>query len=130
MQALVARFYDEVLNQGRLDLLGELIADDFVEHGTPPIPPGSDGFRSFVARVGEAFPDFHFGVDDWIVGGDRVVVRGSAAGTHQGEFLGYAPTGKRVSWTAIHIWRVADGRLAERWSEADVLDIVEQLRTS
>jgi predicted ester cyclase len=127
---LVARFYDEVLNQGQVELLDELAARDFVEHGTPPLPPGLDGFKEFVGQVVERFPDFHFTVHEWIVEGDRVVVRGSAAGTHSGPFLGIEATGRRVTWTAIHIWRIADGRLAERWSEADVLGIVRQLKES
>lgn len=127
-RAIVARFYDEVLNEGRLNLLDELLAPDFVEHGSPPIPPGIEGFRAFVTRIGSAFEDFTFTVEDWIATGDRVVARGAAAGTHRGDFLGFAATGRRVTWTAIHIWRVADGRLAERWAEADVFGIVEQLR--
>jgi steroid delta-isomerase-like uncharacterized protein len=124
---LVARFYDEVLNQKHLAVVDELVADDFVEHGTPPLPPGIDGFREFVGGVIAAFPDFEFTVHDWVVEGDLVVARCSARGTHQGEFLGFVATGRQVSWTAIHIWRIVDGRLAERWSEADVLGITKQL---
>jgi predicted ester cyclase len=124
---LVARFYDEVLNQKRLAVVDELIAGDFAEHGTPPLPPGIDGFREFVRGVIAAFPDFEFTVHDWVVEGDLVAARCSARGTHLGKFLGFAATGRQVSWTAIHIWRIVDGRLAERWSEADVLGITEQL---
>jgi len=128
-QQTVARFYDDVLNQKRLDRIDELVSPDFVEHGSPPIE-GREGFRAFVRGLLEALPDFHFAVDDWLVDGDRVAARCSATGTHQGELFGFAPTGKRVSWTAIHIWRVVDGQLAERWSEADLLGIVEQLKGS
>jgi predicted ester cyclase len=123
---LVHRFYKEVLNEKHLEVLDELIAEDFVEHGTPPIR-GRSEFRSFVAGLLGALPDFQFTVDDWVVAGDRVVARASARGTHRGEFLGYSPTHRPVSWTAIHIWRAADGRLVERWSEADLLGIVTQL---
>jgi steroid delta-isomerase-like uncharacterized protein len=124
---LVERFYDEVLNQQRLDLLDTLIAPDFVEHGFPPIV-GAEGFRAFVSGLIEALPDLELTVDDWVVEGDRVAARIGVRGTHRGEFLGYPPTNRPIQWTAIHIWRVADGRLAERWSEADVLGIVEQLK--
>jgi predicted ester cyclase len=75
-----------------------------------------------------ALPDFRFEVHDWMVDGDRIAARCSAVGTHRGELFGFAPTGRRVSWTSIHIWRVADGRLTDRWSEADLLGIVEQLK--
>jgi steroid delta-isomerase-like uncharacterized protein len=127
---LVARFYDEVLNQKRIEVLDALVADDFVEHGSPPLPPGIEGFRAFIGQVIDTFPDFEFLVHDWIVEGDRVVARCSAKGTHSGEFLGVPATGRQIAWTAIHVWRVADGRLAERWSEADVLGIQEQLQGS
>jgi steroid delta-isomerase-like uncharacterized protein len=124
---LVERFYREVLNQQRLDVLDALIAPDFVEHGTPPIV-GADGFRAFVTGLIEALPDLELTVDDWIVQGDRVAARIAVRGTQRGEFLGYPPTDRPIRWTAIHIWRVADGRLAERWSEADPFGIVEQLK--
>ncbi len=126
-QELAARFYAEALNGKRLDVIDELVAQDFVEHGTPPVS-GADGFRAFVGSLLSAFPDLSFGVDDWIVKDDRVVARCWARGTHQGELFGMAATGKPVSWTAIHIWRVADGRLVERWSEANVLGLMEQLK--
>ena len=126
-QELVSRFYEEVLNSRRLEVFDELVASDFVEHGTPPLT-GREAFRSFVGGLLEAFPDFRFTVDDWIASADRVVARCSAVGTQRGEFLGFPPTGQPVRWTAIHIWRVEADRLAERWSEADVLHIVEQLK--
>lgn len=125
-QAVVARFYEEVLNGKRLELLEELFASDFVEHGSPPIV-GVDGFREFLVMLATGLPDVTLAVDDWIVQDDRVVARCRVSGTHQGELFGHAATGRRVTWTAIHIWRVADGRLAERWSEADVHGILQQL---
>lgn len=125
---LVARFYEEVLNQNRPEVLADLVDTDFVEHGKSPVT-GLEGFRSFVRGLTEGLPDLRLTVEDWIVEGDRVVARCSVTGTHNGELLGFAPTGKPVSWTAIHIWRVANGRLVERWSEADVWGIVEQVRT-
>ena len=124
---LVTRFYREVINGKQLDAVDVLVADDFIEHGTPPTS-GREGFRAFVAGLGAAFPDVELEVDDWIVEGDRVVARCRVGGTHRGEFLGFSPTGHRVEWTAIHIWRVDGDRLAERWSEADLARIVEQLK--
>ena len=126
-RAIVARFYHEVLNGKRLDLLDEIAAPDFVEHGTPPIT-GVEGFRGFLAGLAGGLPDVQLTAHDWIVDGDRVVARCVVTGTHRGELFGYAPTDKPITWTAIHIWRVHDGRLAERWSEADVFGIFEQLK--
>lgn len=128
-RALVQRFYDEVISGGNVDAIDELCAPDFVEHDAPPeLPPGRDGFKAFVRSLRAAFPDFRWEVEDWVVAGDKVVARGHGRGTHQGEFFGVAGTGRSVSWTAIHIFRVDNGRLAERWSQADVMGIMEQLR--
>jgi steroid delta-isomerase-like uncharacterized protein len=124
---LVSRFYADMINGKQLDALDELVADDFIEHGTPPTS-GLESFRVFLAGLVAALPDVELEVDDWIVEGDRVVARCRVSGTHHGEFLGYPPTGRRVEWNAIHIWRVDRGRLAERWSQADMLAIIEQLK--
>lgn len=124
---LVARFYADVINAKRLDVLDELVADDFIEHGSPPTT-GRDGFRAFLADLVEGLPDVELSVEDWIVEGDRVVARCLVNGTHRGELFGYAPTERRIGWSAIHIWRVVGGRLAERWSEANLFAIFEQLK--
>ena len=123
---LAERFYAEIINGKRLDALEELVADDFIEHGAPP-SVGRDGFRAFLTGLAGGLPDVELEVDDWIVEGDRVVARCRVAGTHHGELFGYQPTGRRVSWSAIHIWRAVDGRLAERWSQADMHGIIQQL---
>lgn len=127
-RALVQRFYDEVISGGNMAALDELVADDFIEHGAPSsLPPGREGFRLFVGGLRSAFPDFRWTVDDLIVAGDKVVARGRGRGTHQGEFMGVPGTGKPAEWTAIHIFRVADGRLRERWAELDVTGLAERL---
>lgn len=130
-RAVVERFYDEVISGGNLDTLDELLAPDFVEHGAPAgLPAGRDGFREFASALRIGFPDFRWSVDDWIVAGDKVVARGGGKGTHSGEFLGAPPTGRSVEWTAIHIFRVQDGKLVERWSEVDVGGLLERLRSA
>jgi steroid delta-isomerase-like uncharacterized protein len=126
---LVARFYEDVLNGKRLELLDELITDDFNEHGKPPLA-GREAFRAFLEGLAAGLPDVELEVDDWIVADDRVVARCRVSGTHRGELFGYPATGRRIGWTAIHIWRLADGHLADRWSEADLFGIMEQLKGS
>ena len=124
---LAERFYAEIINAHSLDSLEELVAPDFVEHGTPP-GNGREAFREFLAGFISGLPDARLDVEDWITEGEKVVARCRVYGTHRGEFLGYAPTGRRIEWTAIHIWHVRDGLLHERWSQADLLGIVEQLQ--
>lgn len=127
--AIVARFYDEVVSGGRFEVVDELCVPDFIEHGAPPdMPPGREGFKAFLRMLRNAFPDLKWTVDDWIATDEKVVARGSGRGTHRGDFLGFAPTGRPVTWSAIHIFRVVDGRLVERWSEADRLGLFDQLK--
>ena len=127
-RALVQSFYDEVISGGNLDLLDELLAPDFFDHDSQR-PPGRAGFRQFVAALRSAFPDLRWTVDDWVVGADKVVARGHANGTHRGEFMGVPPSGKPAEWRAIHIFRIEDGRLAERWMGVDG-GLLERLRSA
>jgi steroid delta-isomerase-like uncharacterized protein len=129
-RALVQRFYDEVISGGNIDALDDLMADDFVEHSSSDLPPGREGFKLFVGALRSAFPDFHWTVDDWIVTTDKVVARGRGRGTHRGEFMGVPGSGRPAEWTAIHIFAIRDGRLAERWAELDASGLVERLRAA
>jgi len=74
-----------------------------------------------------AFPDLHYTIEDMIAEGDKVVVRLTFSGTHRGEFMGVAPTNKRVTTTAIFIQRIVSGKLVEEWSNADLLGFFQQL---
>lgn len=74
-----------------------------------------------------AFPDFHLDIDELIAEGDRVVKRFTACFTHQGEFMGVAPTGKTITISGTETYRVAGGRLAENWSSVDWLGFMKQL---
>lgn len=74
-----------------------------------------------------AFPDFHETTEDVIAEGDRVMVRWSTRGTHQGAFAGIPPTGKTVTWRGVFILRVAEGRFVEMWQIHDQLGLLQQL---
>jgi steroid delta-isomerase-like uncharacterized protein len=127
-EALVRRYLAEVWGQGDLGVADEVLAADHVHHqprgGVVQDPAElAASAREFRA----AFPDFRTAVDETIAAGDRVVVRWTRTGTHLGPFRGLAPTGRAVAWTGIWIVRVACGRIAETWSEADVLGLYRQL---
>jgi predicted ester cyclase len=79
------------------------------------------------ARLHRAFPDLHIAVEDMIAEGDKVVARNVVTGTHQGEYMGLAPTGKRITYDEIFICRLAGGRIAETWGVVDVLSQMRQL---
>lgn len=127
-KAIVARFYDEVLNQRRIAVLDEIAAEDYVEHD--PFPGQGNGLADLKARVAgfhAAFNPLHFTVQDVIASEDRVVVRWTNAGTDSGGFMGMPPTGKEFGIAGVDIHLVRNGRLSEHWHVVDLLAQMQQL---
>ena len=128
---ILRRYFEEVYNRGNLDALDEFIAPDYVAHLAASSPyreiRGRDAQREYIAAARTMLPDFHITLEDLIAEGDKVVVRSTARGTHRGEGLGLAPTGKQVTMTVIGIYRLADGTIAERWEESDSLGLIQQV---
>lgn len=124
----LVRNFEELINSRNLDTALTLLSPDFADH-TPAVglPPGVEGVRAFYTMQFAAFPDSRSASLDMIAEGDKVVHRMSTEGTHQGDFLGIPATGKRVTMTYIDIWRIADGKLAEHWVEADMMGMMQQL---
>ena len=127
-KAVVRRFHDEVLNKGNLALIDELCSHDLVDHTAPPgLPPGVEGAKQTLGIYLAAFPDLHVTMEDMIAEGDRVVVRWTASGTHKGDLMGIAPTGRRVTVTGIAIDRIAGGKTVEHWEVFDQMGLMQQL---
>lgn len=131
---VVRRYYEEAFNEGRTDLLEELIAEDVVNHDpvsdetlTPEEARGFEGFVRHVEAAREAFPDATVTIEDVIAEGDEVLVRFTFEGTHEGRFVGIEPTGNRVEGTNMVLMRLEDGKIVERWEESDSLDLLRQL---
>jgi steroid delta-isomerase-like uncharacterized protein len=131
-KALIRRYFDEFWNQGNLAATRDLIAEDAIVHYSPHDEPLRIGdiAEERVARERRAFPDLHFTIEDLVAEGDKVVARWTMQGTHQGEYVGIAPTGKRVTVGGINIYRVADGKIAEIWVTSDDLDMLQQLNAA
>ena len=127
--ALFRRFMEEVANRGNLAAVDEVMAPDFTEHEVlpPGTPPGREGVKQVFAMLRAGLPDLQVTIDDAIATGDKVVCRETWRGTHRGELLGAAPTGKRVEFGAIDIVRVADGKLVEHWGQSDWLGLLQQV---
>ncbi len=127
-KAVVRRFFDEVWNGGKIDVIDEIITPDAVDHNpNPGQPPGSEGVKWLVRAFRAAFPDLHFDVQEQIAEGDKVVSRWVVSGTQQGEFFGIPATGKRVSISGMDIVRVVDGKMTEHWLNMDQLGMMQQL---
>ena len=128
-KALFRRMFEEVINQGNISLIDELVAPDFVEHEElpPGIPPGREAVKQMFTMFRGAFPDLNATIDDVIAEGDKVVARSTWSGTHKGEFMGIPPTGKSVSFGVIDIVRIAGGKFVEHWGQMDNMSMMQQL---
>lgn len=98
-----------------------------VAEGLGPNRLDLDGLKKFYHGLWMAFPDLHISVEDIVGEGDMVAWRLSVNGTHQSEFRGVAPTGKKVSFTAQYVFRFRDGKVVQRWTNLDRLGVLVQL---
>jgi ketosteroid isomerase-like protein len=126
-EALVRRFFEEFCNGRRAEVADEIVAANYVAHG-PQAPPaeGPAGVKQRVALYQDSV-DGHWGIEEIFSAGDRVVTRWVGSGTHRGELMGVAPTGKPVEVEAISVFRIADRRIAEEWTVWDALGLLQQV---
>jgi steroid delta-isomerase-like uncharacterized protein len=128
MKAAAHRFFQEVVNEGRVDVIPELTTEDFVEHETMPgAPEGREAVSWFVTSFRNAVPHLHAEVDDLIAEGDKLAVRSTWSGTHEGDLFGLAGTGKRFAMNVIDIVRFESGKVAEHWGVSDVAGMMQQV---
>lgn len=131
----VAEFVERCQNQHDLAFADEAFHPDFVNHYRPegvslPVTerPAS-GFQAFYGTMLEGFPDATMEISDQLAERDLVATRKTFRGTHLGEIWGLAPTGNRVEFEFIDIFRVRDGRLIEHWTSMDLGALRHQMRT-
>ena len=128
-KALVARVPLEAFNQGKLEVIDEVIADNHIDHAVlpPGLPPGKEGLKLLAKGLRSAFPDLKITIDLQVAEGDLVVAHATTTGTMKGEFAGMPPSGKTATWESIHIARVKDGKVVEHWSVEDQFSMLQQL---
>jgi steroid delta-isomerase-like uncharacterized protein len=127
-KALAQRWFTEVMNQGNEDVIDEITAPNFVDHDPlPGTSPDRDGLHDFVKQVRSAFPDVEAEIDDILVEGDRVAVRSTVRGTHEGDFMGIAATGKKVEFANYDFVRIENDQAVEHWGTIDSAALMEQL---
>jgi len=127
---IIKRIVD-LINQQKLSQLAELTHPDFKRHdlaGALPEVSGTDGPVNLVQLVLRAIPDIHYEIEQIVAKDDRVAVQLRGTGTHRGEFLGVAGTGKRIEWNGINIYRFEDGKVIETWQLLDVWGLMRQMR--
>jgi len=127
-KALVRRLIDEAQCQGNLDVVDELLSNDFIDHTPfPGVPATRDGVKMLFGYLRSAFPDLQVRVQEQIAEGDKVATRKVFAGTHRGEFLGAPPTGRPVAFEVIDILTFHDGKIAEHRVILDQASLQRQL---
>jgi steroid delta-isomerase-like uncharacterized protein len=129
-KAAIARVIEEILNQGKFELVGECFSERLVEHD--PHQAGAEdpreGFVAAVQMFRAAFPDNYTFIEDQVAEGDRVATRWRMTGTHRGPFMGLEPTGNKVEATGIFFDRLENGRIVETWANYDLHGLLQQLQ--
>jgi steroid delta-isomerase-like uncharacterized protein len=127
---IVERFYEEVWARGNVGFAEEVFADDYVRNDLRPTQaaPGGGGQARIAEAFRRAFPDLQWRLDLVLAERDLVAARWTASGTHTGTWSHLAPTGKRVEFSGVNIFRFDDdGRVVEIWNHRDDLGLMEQL---
>jgi predicted ester cyclase len=122
---------EEAFGQGKLEVIDEILDPDFVcydPNSEAGEVRGAETIKQEIEWFRIAVPDLTYAVEDQVAEGDKVVTRYRATGTHQGEFFGVAPTGKRIEMSGIQIDRFAEhGKMVEEWPEYDLLGAMKQM---
>ena len=127
-KAIARREWEEIWNQGNLDVIDEICAPNYVGHFLPPgMPSGREGYKQLVTMYRAAFPDIQITIEDQIAQGDKVVTRWTSTGTHKGELMGVAATGNFGSITGISINRIVGGLIVEDWTEYDGVRMLQNI---
>jgi predicted ester cyclase len=127
-KALVRRFYGEI-DKGNIGILDELVAEDYLDHNPPPFPSvvsGRERLKQEFKLFWTATPGYHR-IEDQIAEGDKVVTRLTSFGKHIGDLPGAPRTGNDMKMTSITIHRIANGQLVEKWSEKDMISLLQQI---
>ncbi len=126
-KAMVRRIVEEALNKGDLAVVDEVIADSYIYHVPGNEIEGPEGFKQYVNMMRTALPDLNITVDNMVAEGDMVASRFTVRGTHRGELLGIAPTGRQVAITEAIFIHFEDGKEVEAWVYTNMLAIYQQL---
>ena len=125
---IVRDYGRKVFNDHNPDLASEYLASDVTWHGgTLGTVEGLDNVTELLRGFIAALPDLHAAEQDLVAAGDTVAVRVVVEGTHEANLLGIEPTGRRVRWDAVDVYRLADGLIVEEWAADDLTAILHQV---
>lgn len=129
-KALLKRFYKEVYVDWNMETADELLSPEFISHDWPEGQKGPEAFRHYYKAFKKSLPDASYEVKDILADGDRVAVRWEMHGTYREPFPGIdiAPAGQAVTLKGVAIYRVENGKLAERWVVSDLYALVKTMK--
>lgn len=119
--------YPKAVSSGDFDVIEEICTESVVNHTPLAEVQGHEALKEYETRIHEAFPGFDVAFEDLLVEGNRVGMRLTITGVHQGPMMDIEPTGREVSFGNTVFHRMQDGLIAERWVQPDIFGILVQL---
>ncbi len=130
-ETFLHRWFEEVWNNRREDVIDEMVVEDIVVHGLNDAEGntirGREGFKTLHRAFLSAYPDLKITIEDVISEGDKIVARCTVRATHEGEGIGVAPTNQPIEFTGVAIVRIKDGKIVEAWNEFDFMKMYSQV---
>lgn len=128
-EKLIRRYFEEVWNNGKLDVLDEILSPDYINHnpGMPNPVPGPEGLKPIITEIRKAFPDLKYVIENMVVSDTQVAVQTTMHGTHQADFFGIPPTNKVIKVSQMQIERIVNNKIVEHWRVTDEITLLKQL---
>ncbi len=128
-RALLVRYFEEVWNQGKLDVLDELLAHDYVNHSssTPDPRPGPADLKPIVTEMRRGIPDLQYEILDMVVAVDKIAAYVRMTGTHSGTLFGMKPSGGKIDVKQMQFEWIREGRIVQHWRLTDDLSLLKQM---
>lgn len=126
-ETVLRRFAEEIVSNGDFSVLEELVHPTYVFRSPGQEVHGLEGLRGVIGAYRAAFPDLKMTVEDLVVAGEKAVVSFTLTGTHEGDLMGVAATGKQVEVSGMVLSRLERGRIVEEWEVLDQLTLLQQL---
>lgn len=127
-KAVVTRFNKEFLEQGNVEVLKEIVADDFINHtAAGSMPNNVEGLKQFIAMLHKGFSDLHVHIHEQVAENDLVATRKTIHAKHTGEIMGRQATGKEIVLNVMDFVRLSNGKYIEHWGQNNIMQVIQQL---
>jgi steroid delta-isomerase-like uncharacterized protein len=129
-KATVRRFVEEVFNKGNLNIISQLVDNNYVGHdpSQPSEVRGLEGLKKNIRDLRSAFPDLTLKINDIFADGDKVCCRWIGSGTHKNEYLGLPPTNKKATnVSGLEVFRLSNNKIVEDWNIWDAMGWMKQI---